>query len=306
MKKHVVADWGSKLYGMTGSFVAYMLAAALFLSWSDSPLWAQDNSKKAAIENQTFHLCGTFTNCPENDAYYNCAKGLLERLRNDGTVSDEEYDSWIAEMHELETYCGGFKEADKSCKDKKTLDLEQIRNDAFQEGVLSVDQAALIEQGRAAGFTAGVASVPVEQIKQAAYDAGYTQGFGAGRDAGMQEGLKIGYAQGHEVGLKEGYERGYAEGHADGYRSGYDAGYQNGFAEGYAQGHDAGFVEGHDKGFIEGHDKGYFEGLLADKVTICHREPQKLPVTLTISRSAFASHVAHHDDTLGPCPAGRK
>lgn len=38
-----------------------------------------------------------------------------------------------------------------------------------------------------------------------------------------------------------------------------------------------------------------------DQVTICHREPQKQDVTITVDASALPAHLAH-GDTLGPCP----
>lgn len=39
----------------------------------------------------------------------------------------------------------------------------------------------------------------------------------------------------------------------------------------------------------------------ADKVTICHKEPQKANVTIEVPEAAVAAHVAQHGDTVGAC-----
>ena len=39
----------------------------------------------------------------------------------------------------------------------------------------------------------------------------------------------------------------------------------------------------------------------ADKVTICHKDPQGGANTITVAQSAVAAHMAH-GDTMGACP----
>jgi hypothetical protein len=38
------------------------------------------------------------------------------------------------------------------------------------------------------------------------------------------------------------------------------------------------------------------------KVTICHKQPQKQDITITVSESAVKAHVKNHGDTIGACP----
>lgn len=43
-----------------------------------------------------------------------------------------------------------------------------------------------------------------------------------------------------------------------------------------------------------------------DKVTICHREPQKQDITIEVAQSAVQAHVDNHGDSLGACPASEE
>lgn len=41
-----------------------------------------------------------------------------------------------------------------------------------------------------------------------------------------------------------------------------------------------------------------------DAVTICHKEPQKQDITLSVAAAAVDAHVKNHGDTLGACKEG--
>lgn len=96
--------------------------------------------------------------------------------------------------------------------------------------------------------TTTVTKVPDPDSYDKGHEAGYTEGYGAGKSDGYSEGHGVGYAVGYGAGKSDGY----SEGHQAGYTEGYDVGK----SAGYTEGHDAGYNEGHSAGESEGYEAG--------------------------------------------------
>lgn len=113
-----------------------------------------------------------------------------------------------------------------------------------------------------------------------------------------------------EKAKQDAYARGFTEGIAsidieaiksDARAEGYESGFSDGVASVDVQSiKNEAYQTGKDAGYQEGYSAGYNAGLSVDKVTICHKQPKKNPVTITVSRNALKAHLAH-GDSIGKC-----
>lgn len=100
----------------------------------------------------------------------------------------------------------------------------------------------------------------LDAARQAAGEAGYSEGYASGK------------AEGYDAGHNKGYEAGKIDGYATGYKAGYDTGKAQGYDTGLLEGNKVGYAEGYEAGIIEleaakqeaeklGYDKGYEAGI---------------------------------------------
>ena len=72
----------------------------------------------------------------------------------------------------------------------------------------------------------------LEQIRNEAFDEGKNQGLEEGREKGHEEGLQSGYSEGVEKGVAEGLEKGYQDGYRQGQEEGFTKGHSEGLESG--------------------------------------------------------------------------
>ncbi len=117
----------------------------------------------------------------------------------------------------------------------------------------------------------------LDTAREAGYSEGYAAGKTKGYSAGHDEGYNTGNAEGYEAGHKAGYETGNTDGYETGLDEGYDTGKDDGYKAGHNEGYDAGIIElesitqeaekfGYDKGYKAGYDKGHSIGILVGKL----------------------------------------
>jgi len=181
-------------------------------------------------------MCGFEPQCASYLSYLNCASNALVQLRDDEKIiSEGTFELLSEEVQARVLYCDGFNECSAA--------------------------AEIAEQeSYASGFTAGVASIDQDAIRQSGYQSGYQSGFEAGNAAGQTSGYSSGYSAGESAGLASGYGEGFVAGRAEGYAAGHDAGYVEGQQAGYANGFDTGYAEGDTAGYNRGFTAGLEQG----------------------------------------------
>ena len=122
----------------------------------------------------------------------------------------------------------------QSRKKAQIKEFEQFQSKKRQELFLEISNMAeeemeLVEAERQKpAFTVE----ELEQIRNEAFDEGKNQGLEEGREKGHEEGLQSGYSEGVEKGVAEGLEKGYQDGYRQGQEEGFTKGHSEGLESG--------------------------------------------------------------------------
>lgn len=254
---------------------------------------------------QVSAACGSDA-CSAFETFFSCASELLDEFKASGIIDLAIHSSVLAEHENKMNYClgKGECEADRTTIEKTafekgfnagvlSIDQNALKSEAFAKGVQSIDVEAIKAAAYKDGLDVGVASVDVATIELRAFNAGFSAGVSSVnvedvQSAAREEGFSAGVASIDVESIRaETYQQAYAAGVAS---VDIESARTGGYQDGLAAGREAGYEEG------------YSKGLAVEKVTLCHRQPKKQPVTVTVSRKALKAHLAH-GDSLGACPA---